>query len=214
MSKVTQRKDLPPEIMHAFSELFHPLWIPQVRRRALDEFLTQDEVAAVVQDLGPDTVGAEYLISGKNILSVLAAHRDWSLERALLELTLALDMIGPGRYQFLRKAIGEPLETPTLRSSLAEQPTKPNWNRADGTLKLGKEVIRSVRICRTPSRIQRLFEAFEAAQWPTNLKNPFSELDQANLHRFLNDVNGGLKRIRFHGRAGGDEVTWSSETDV
>lgn len=179
--------------------------MPITQQRASNEFLTNRERVAVVPDDNSETIDA----ISKQILRVLAEYCDWTLERALLELTFALDMIGPGKFRFLRQAIGEPVEALATTSLNADQRIKPRWDQDRGALRLGDQEIRKVRIRHNPSRVQRLMEAFEAAHWKASIKNPFTDLGQSDLHSFLNAVNDGLERIRFHSRAGAREITWS-----
>ncbi|MEX2308413.1 MAG: hypothetical protein WD738_12505, partial [Pirellulales bacterium] len=175
-----------------------------------------NKVRAAVKPHGPNVPDVEYAITARQILDVLVEYRQWTYERALIELAFGLDMVGPGRYRALRRQIGEPADVhATAMQNSSQSLAKPRWDRAEGQLWLGDDIIRMVRIRRTPSRVQRLIEAFERARWKKAIESPFAdELSQDGLHGFLNDVNDGLKQIRFHGRAGGRELTWSYVTEV
>src|SRR4051812_36901019 len=110
MPSSTSDPVLPPNVMNELSELFQQLCIPQRRRKALDEFLSDEELQLVVQRNDPNLPGLEHTISSKRIVDVLADQRNWSHARAVIELAYGLDMLGPGRFRRLRSAIGEPIE--------------------------------------------------------------------------------------------------------
>jgi hypothetical protein len=206
MPKNTPKGDLPRDVKKRLRELFQRISIPVIRYRIVAEFVTDVERRAIVKDL--DVIDALNVVPTKHILTVISEHRNWTLERALLEAGLEMGFLGFGDYRCLRRSIGEPTELETPLQP-AGQPKTPTWNHEKGTLCLGTEVIREVRICRHPSRVQRLLEAFESAHWKSSIKSPFDDLTQGDLHRLINEVNRRLTRIRFHGRAGGGEITWS-----
>ena len=193
-----------------FSELFHQFCIPQRRRSALDEFLTDDEVDLVMEDQGANLPGVEYYISSKRIICVLADCRQWTHERALLELAFSLDMIGPGRFRTLRRAIGEPVDAATRELPKSVRSVeRPRWERADGKLWFGDKAIRKLRICGTATRLERILDAFEKNSWKSSIAEPFGgRIRQGDLHRIVNQLNEGLKSISFHVRGGGREITW------
>jgi hypothetical protein len=216
MPKIPSRRVLPPNIRDQLSELYHRICNPTIRRKALDEFLTEKESRELIKGSGPKDLGVDSRISSKRILLVIAKRPGWTLERALLELTFSMDLIGHGRFRALLRAIGESIEAePQVTASIDVTPPKPKWKPEDGKLYFHGRVIRKVRICRSPSNVHRLIEAFEMADWKTTIESPFgSGLAQNELHHLLHVVNRDLDCIRFHTRAGGREITWSNESHV
>ena len=130
----------------------------------------------------------------------------------MLELALGLDIVGPGRYRSLLRDIGEPNEQEGAESSQQTTPTKPRWDRSQGTLWFGDLAARKLRICSTPSRIERVLNAFEQNNWQPSIEQPFGRNRQSDLHAIVNQLNRGLRLIRFRVRGGGSEVTWEIET--
>lgn len=192
------------------SELFQQLCIRQLRRRALDDFLSEDEVELIVEDIDPNLPDSERHIFGKRILSVLADSRHWSRERAMLELAFGLDLIGPGRFRSLVQAIEESIEPAIPRLPKArDSVVKPRWDRTNGKLWFGDKEIRNVRICGTATRLERILLAFEKKLWNSSIAEPFNgQFNQSDLHATINQLNRGLKEISFHVRGGGREITW------
>ena len=210
MPKSIPLRVLSPNTKEVLSELFQKLCIRQLRRKALDQFLNEDEVKLVVKDIDPNLPDSERHIFGKRILGVLSDSRHWSRERAMLELAFRLDIISPGRFRGLLQAIGESIDPAIPRLPKAgDSVVKPRWDRANGKLWFGDKAIRSVRICGTATRLERILVAFEKNSWKSSIAEPFDgQFGQSDLHGIVNQLNKGLQRILFHVRGGGRELTW------
>ena len=87
----------------------------------------------------------------------------------------------------------------------------PCWNPSIGVLEFEGAKIRHIRLFRNPSNIQQVIAAFQNAGWPRLIDNPLDDpRDQQKLHRTLNQLNKGLRRIRFSGTNGGSSVIWNT----
>jgi hypothetical protein len=192
MPKSTPQTAQPQVSQEVFAELYLQFRIPQRRRQALDEFLTDEEVSLIAEGQDPTQPGLEYSISGKRILDVLVDLRGWSYKRALLELAFGLEMIRRGQFQSLRKAIGEPIESDVSPPRRASD-IRARWVRAEGKLWFGGLIIRKLRILATASNLERILASFEDNSWSTSIAEPFNgNLGQADLHSTINQLNRGL----------------------
>ena len=127
--------------------------------------------------------------------------RGGSLEQALVRIARAMDLVNERDLRTLRREIQlEGLDVPT-GSPL------PSWNPSTGELSFGGCVIRRLRVLRSPSNIQRIVDAFQAAGWPARISNPLPA-GQEELHQTLRSLNGRLEAIRFHAQEGGQAVVW------
>lgn len=126
--------------------------------------------------------------------------RGVSLERAVIEVARELGFLDQPTATWLLREVGEELP----RSPSASLPA---WDRKSGTLRLGKRIIRRVRVMKQPSNIQQILDAFQAAGWPTRVANPLS-LGQQQLHESLRSLHRGLKKLRFRSQEGGQAITW------
>jgi len=117
-------------------------------------------------------------------------------DQAVVEIAEGLTLVSSGTARWLRRALD-------LDSSVSSGPANhPNWDLDRGELTFNGEVIRRVRILRTPSQIQQILDHFQSAGWPTRIDNPLT-LGQQQLHETIRFLNCGLTRIRFHGPRGG-----------
>lgn len=100
----------------------------------------------------------------------------------------------------------------SLGSGSAPNTDLPNWDRSCGKLYFRDEVVRRVRMSRTPTNLQQILDAFQNAGWSTSIANPLA-LGQKQLHDTIRQLNVGLDGIRFHGTKGGGAITWSLDSD-
>jgi hypothetical protein len=127
--------------------------------------------------------------------------RQTSLERAVVELAFAADVIEPSKRKQLILQLGEnPAKLESLRNL-------PSYDAATGKLTWGNQSTEfRVRTTRTAPQI--LLEAFERANWRDAIKSPLG--DSARTHQVLSMMNRRLEGIHFHAQ-GGDarEISWS-----
>jgi hypothetical protein len=212
MSQIAQRPDLPASVRDVLGDLFLRICIPVLKQRVIEQCLSDAERREVLTGVNPRKMA--YVVPGRHILNIIAKHRGWSFKRTLIEVALASDLLGVGKYQFLRREIGELIEFETTGIRTAPKCTMPKWDHEAGELTLGNKVLRRVRINNKPSRVQRLFAAFEQSNWKSFISNPFAQLSQTDLHHLLYEINRLSKGVQFHARGGGKEIGWSLETRV
>lgn len=213
MPEIAPRKGLPKSVQNELSELLIRLSVPQIRARLIDEFLSQQS-----ENFSDGTRAAwpNEKVSIRTILRTVAQRRHWSLEQTCLEFAAAVDLVAPGNLRRLMREIGEPMEARSFATTKHERsPLLPEWDRAHGKLWFGGKVIRRVRICSTPTKIEQIIAAFDRGGWQMVILEPFhEELDQSEIHQVVNQLNKGLQRIRFRVQKGGREITWAVETQV
>jgi hypothetical protein len=146
-----------------------------------------NDLAASYRELG--TVGMWKNIRGGSDL------------RALIEIAFALNLLNETDHDWLVREIGEELDQPKLRSG------RPTWDRCQGRLFFGGNVIRSIRTMKGPSNIHVILEAFEKRAWPIQIDNPLRN-GQQQLHQALRSLNTKLSGIRFHASGGGTIISW------
>jgi len=123
--------------------------------------------------------------------------RHVSPERAVVEVARALNFLDEATAEWLLREIGD--QPPQIE--------RPFWNRANGELLWGDQVIRFIRVLREPSNIQRIVDAFQQAGWPSRVDNPLT-LGQQQLHQALRSLNQRLEVIYFRSQEGGLAITW------
>lgn len=121
--------------------------------------------------------------------------------RATLDVAHELGFLTDGDYRWLLRETGESPPGAARRD-------RPVWNHGTGELRLGTRLLRRVRVMARPSNIQRVLDAFQAANWTTQVASPLTH-GQQQLHQALRSLNKGLKRIRFHSQGGAEAITWS-----
>jgi len=128
--------------------------------------------------------------------------RGGSDARALIDIAHAIGLLNQSDHAYLLRKIGEkPL-------SRREPSLKPVWDKINGELRLDGKVIRSIRLLRSQSNIQKILDAFKRARWTRQIDNTLS-LDQEQLHQALRSLNSSMKLIRFHSSSGGRFISWA-----
>jgi hypothetical protein len=193
MSSLKPRRDLKPDVKEEFQELFHKLILPPLQP-LLEKVLKPQERRTLKGEKG----GRNY-VSLKHTLSVIASSRQLTLERAALELARAVDIIGIGKYERLRTAIGEPV-TQSLHDV-------PQWDAKSLELRFRGKVIR--RLSPRAKNCKRILSAFDTDGWPPRIESPLaSGRNSSKLREAVRTLNGGLSAIRFYCDGTGEAVTW------
>ncbi len=129
--------------------------------------------------------------------------RGGSAERAVIEVALELGFLDDRTAKWLLREIGEETLPPPVVAH-------PVWHAERGELRWGDQVIRRVRVLARRSTIQRLLEAFQAAEWPPRIDDPICQGEDADqLRQIVLGLNQGLEVLRFHVQEGGRAITWS-----
>ena len=123
MKSLKPRTDLPKYAEGCLRDLFEHLGVPPLFQRLRQESLTPQENRLIEKaNLAEHAHPQE---KARVVLNIVAQQRRLSLERAMLDLAHSLDMLGIGRYETLRKAIGEPVQ---------KARHAPEWNAEAGEL--------------------------------------------------------------------------------
>lgn len=128
--------------------------------------------------------------------------RGVSLERALLDIAKAMDMVGNPMARRLDTTFG------LDRTDVEIAQDIPNWNVDTGKLMFRGTVIRRCRIKKGGSIPQTVFDAFQAAGWAQQIDNPWPEVTP-QVYGSIYDLNKGLKKIQFGVRKSGESIIWS-----
>src|SRR5206468_3710290 len=109
MRSLKPRSDLPIDVQEALVDLRMKFRSPFIILRLKNGILTQEESRSVGEAGISEPAEPRDWVCPRKVIEVVARQRQLTLERALLELCRSLDLIGVGRYEQLRKAIGDPV---------------------------------------------------------------------------------------------------------
>jgi hypothetical protein len=197
MRKLKTRTDLPKRTAEYLQELYVRLGLPPLVEKLKQEVLTAEEVKLLNRERLSATALPTNVAAA--ILHVVVQHRKVSTERALLDLSRRVDLLADGRYESLRRAIGEPVD--------ARDRDVPNWDRAVGELVFRGEIIR--RVSPRASNLHPVLDAFQEENWKSRIDSPLpGGKNSRKLREAVRSLNDGLEKIRFFcdGRAEG--VQW------
>jgi hypothetical protein len=193
------RTDLPKDIEEALAGLFMQFRAPAVILRLKNGILTPKESRLVGKAGITKPAPPEEWVSGKQIIEVVARQRQLTLERALLDLARSLDMVGAGKYEQLRKAIGEPVHP--------DSTDKPKWDKNTNQLWYKGQLVRDLSPRAIKARM--IFAAFEEGGWPPQIDNPLpGGKNSSKLRDAVRTMNEGLRAIKFFCDGKAEGVTW------
>jgi hypothetical protein len=196
MSKLKPRSDLPEHVKDKLRDLFEHIGLPHfVQRLKQEEILASQEIRLLERKT--NLVQAHPQEIAKAIINLVAKQRGLTLERTLLDLARSLDMIGAGRYESLRKAVGEPV---------AGARNVPQWNREAGELRYRNKVARRINVWRA-TNICLILDSFQELNWPPRIDSPFRSKTRI-LTYALENLNNGLSLIKFGSSESGQRVHW------
>lgn len=196
MSTLAPQPALSKAVKSELAEQLFRLSVPLIKSRLIDEFLPKEKARL---DNVTKVTSQEDQVSITTILRTAAKQRQWSPERACLEFSLAVDLIGIGKYRTLRRAIGEPVETVPRDI--------PTWDASSGTLKFRGKELRSLNAAAKNCRL--ILSAFEEDDWQTRIDNPLPPSDKKRqLSEALRNLNGPLQQIHFESCDKGDGIIW------
>jgi hypothetical protein len=132
-------------------------------------------------------------------IKTLMRLRKLSQCRAILELSLANDLLTDVGYRRLLREIGggEPEPRPTKR---------PSWDATTGTLWFENAVLRTFKSQARAKNLVALLEAFENRKWIPRIPNPLNSGQQ--IHDAVQGLNRGRKKIVFHVEDDGRQISW------
>jgi hypothetical protein len=202
MKSAQRRIDLPTDVADALAGLFQYLRAPAVVATLLERVLSPEEsrrICATCTNL--PMVGVDRL-SPRTILDVVAAQRQLTYERTMLDLAQSLDLIGVGRYEQLRRAIGEPITIHRCET--------PDWNSVSNELRFRGELVRTVSTRAVDPR--RILDAFQNDGWPVRIDSPIpGGTCSQKLRQAVFTLNKGLMVLRFFCDGSGEGVLWEKK---
>jgi hypothetical protein len=195
MRELRPRTDLPEHVQKYLRDLFERLGLPHLFQRLRQEVLTPQEYrlfekTGISEHSHPQEGASE-------ILRIVAEQRGLTLERTTLELARSLDVLGSGRYERLRQAIGEPI---------TEMRDIPEWDAEAGELRFRNQIARRVDIARG-TNIRLILDVFQEENWPPRIDSPFPP-KSPKLAYAIESLNEGLSLIKFARDGTGGGLNW------
>lgn len=191
------KANLPDYAEAILKDLYCRLGLPQRATRLKLEVLSPREVI-LLESRGLPAEALPIDVASAT-LSIVARQRGITLERALLDLSRDLDMVSTGRYESMRRAIGEPVGAYAI--------SVPVWDAASGELRFNGEVAR--RISGRARNLRLLLDSFEEQNWRPRIDSPFPRaVVSRQLRDTLETLNDGLRLIIFRGDGSGSGVEW------
>jgi hypothetical protein len=126
--------------------------------------------------------------------------------RAILELTLANELITDAGYRRLLRAIGEQVILPPSNAS-----PKLEWDKAICELRLNGKVVKRVRGVKVAKKnVVAVLDCFEEEEWPRRIHDPLppSKALSKRLHDTIASLNSDLVGLRFRTDGSGENVCW------
>lgn len=131
------------------------------------------------------------------LLPIVMRQRGLSFECALFDLGLELDLIGAGRYESMRRAIGV----------YEREKSIPDWNAETGELRFKGHVTRHIDGRATNVRL--LLDSFEEQHWPARIDSPFPPAGKSRqLRDTVDTLTDDLQLITFYCDGSGKGVAW------
>jgi hypothetical protein len=199
MKELKPTTDLPKHIQQVLKDLYVRLGLhPCVTRLRQEVLLPQeiqfiDEVRLAENALPIDVATA--------ILRAVVHVRGLSAERALIDLSRSVDSLGVGRFENLRRAIGEPVDH--------DHRVVPVWDAAAGELHFAGKVVREVSARATNVRL--ILAAFQEDSWPIRIDSPLPDgKNSEKLREAVRTLKSGLTKLDFICDGKGEGVQWQA----
>lgn len=209
---------IPAAVQHRLRDLRMRLQIPMVRRLILERAFTETErQQAESECIAKIEAEHERLrAEGKRItprrrqqiesdqraridfVHFWSRSRNASTSRAIVDISLDVDLISPGEHQSLLRDIGE-LDGPPSSDI-------PVWIRETGKLLYRGKLVRKVSGVKRAKNLVAVLDEFERQRWPEWIVNPLAGKDDQSLREVVADLNRGLLALVF--RTSGSRVLW------
>ena len=197
MKKLNPRTDLPKPIEQSLKNLYKRLGLHPHATRLKQEVLSPQEIQLIDQ-VGL-TENAHPIDVATAILRAVVHVREVSAEHALIDLSRSLDLLGVGRYENLRRAIGEPVDH--------DHRDVPVWDAAAGELRFAGKVVRKVSPRATNVRL--ILDAFQEDNWPIRIDSPLPDgKNSRKLREAVRTLKNGLTKLDFFCDGKGEGVQW------
>jgi len=187
-------RPISPEVINELDTAWRRINAPMSADRMWQRLLTEKEREPLGASL-------EVLWSELRTTEIWMRVRGGSFEQAIIEVALGLDLMSTATATWLRR------ELDLLNDEPIPDSDRPFWCPDRGILFLDGQEIRHIRLTQTPSRGQRILEAFATARWRYRIDNPLSG-DGQDLSNALSYLNDGLTLIHFRSQEGGRAISW------
>jgi hypothetical protein len=192
------RPNLPKHVAGVLRDLYVQLSLPICWTRLEQEELTPTEVLRFKKMQSSGSVRVQEVTD--QILSVVIRQRKVTLERAILDLSGSLELIGARRYANLRRAIGEPVLDGGTTSL-------PHWDSDSGQLHYKDKLVRTVK--GGAKNIRLVLDAFEEEGWPSRIDSPLpGGVSSSKLRETIQSINTGLTDINFKADGTSKGILW------
>jgi hypothetical protein len=199
MAKTSSRTTLPKAVQQELDELLLKLSVPTIVQILASRVLTCVERKELgLLDVDESAIW-EIRLPGREIVAAVARHQQFTFNRAILELARSVDLILVGKYEQLRRAIGEPVVV--LANDV------PEWDSDTGKLTYKGKTVRS--LSRAAIRSRLILDVFQEEGWKKRINSPFGAETSANARRrAVQTLNSGQETIRFYWDGTGQGIQW------
>jgi hypothetical protein len=166
----------------------HPMIVKRVWMRQLTE--AERQRVAVSDEIGPD------------IISIWAELKQVDRHQAVIYLARTNNLLYASDAEDLLQDLGFSGDS----DRLPQARVKPSYK--EGKLLYDSQVIRTVLRKTNRTKPELLLEAFERADWPSEIDNPFAAEAAEYLHNAVRETNKKLRDIRFSSAGGAVKVRW------
>ena len=167
-----------------------------LRIRGAEAFLRFWE--RVLTDVEKEQVGGdveECFARNSHCVNLLCELRNWTPEKAIVEIAYQLEFLTVQRYSSLMRLIAG-ADVGAITTS-DEASIRPNWNRQTGHLEFRGQICREVRVARATNLVPVL-DSFQESNWPRCVEHQVSSIDPQRIHDIVGSLNSSLEGIRFH----------------
>jgi hypothetical protein len=187
------RSNIPAWAVDRMQDLHAQLSSQQIAGQIRARLLTNDERASV-----PDK--PQTLVDMPQIWGRL---RDMTLESAVLDLAMRMNLVSPGDHQNLHEALGL-VATPAGGTGPV-----PVWDDTAHVLRFQGRIIRRLHRPSRSVNMIAILTAFEEEGWPRKIDDPLPNgRDPGRLRETVRSLNRNLEHIRFHADGSGEGVRW------
>ena len=139
-----------------------------------------------------------------DFIDLWSRSRKISTARAIVDLSLAVDVISIGEHRFLLRELGETDEPPSS--------DRPRWDRKLGKLWYRGKLARKVRGVKNATNLVSILDDFERLGWSEWIPTPLILGDDQTLRETVANLNQGCHGLRFRSDGSGSGVIWEVDS--
>ncbi|BBO35231.1 hypothetical protein [Lacipirellula parvula] len=188
------RTDLTPEVAALLAEA-----LARIGVRSVAYQLWESEFSPAEQE----QLGEDFPLG--RLPEAYAALKRISLERAVLDLGVAADVVTLSRRRLLLNRLGELAAEQSITIAVL-----PNFDLATGILTFGKKECAEFKVREPHTNRYRVLEAFQLMDWARVVANPLDPAKVATgIHQVVGELNRKVPMIRFSTQSGGAQICWA-----